>query len=45
MLIATDAKVNSLTPQYSNDTVERMYVRWDAALSNNTNSQVAPNEW
>jgi ketosteroid isomerase-like protein len=26
---------HSLTPEYSNDAVERMYVEWDAALSSN----------
>src|SRR5581483_5219607 len=32
---ATDLQTHSLTPQYSNEAVERMYVEWDAALSSN----------
>jgi hypothetical protein len=32
---ATDLQTQSLTPHYSNEAVERMYVEWDAALSSN----------
>jgi hypothetical protein len=32
---AMEAQAHSLTPEYSNDAVERMYVEWDAALSSN----------
>ncbi|HEX6772941.1 MAG TPA: nuclear transport factor 2 family protein [Acidobacteriaceae bacterium] len=32
---AMEAQAHSLTPEYSNGAVERMYVEWDAALSSN----------
>lgn len=35
MPIANDITTNSLTPRYSNEASERMYVQWDAALSSN----------
>ena len=35
MLQVTEVKINALTPEYSNEAVERMYVQWDDALSHN----------
>jgi hypothetical protein len=34
-MAVTDVRTNSLTPSYSNAAVERMYVQWDKALSDN----------